>query len=203
MLPWNEDFLEPYLPEHARTAIVVGAHEGIWVRKMAALFEKVIAIEASPESAARLKATMPQNVETIEAAAWITGGHTLPFHVRAANQMASALACRDLLRNHEVTQTIWVPTLAIDDLNLQNVDMILVDVEGAELEAMKGATQTIERWRPDLIIECHERENRLWLSDWLERCGYNLCHLHEPNRELFDEWGRHVYLIGHHYRPRD
>jgi FkbM family methyltransferase len=70
-------------------------------------------------------------------------------------------------------------TLAIDDLvrqeDLARVDFIKMDIEGAELSALGGATQTIQHHRPILAISVYHR-----LSDFFEipefldslGCGY-------------------------------
>lgn len=52
-----------------------------------------------------------------------------------------------------VKDAVEVPLLAIDDLRLSRVDLIKIDVERMELDALRGAVQTIERCRPTLIIE--------------------------------------------------
>jgi FkbM family methyltransferase len=46
-----------------------------------------------------------------------------------------------------------VETLAIDDLNLERVDFIKIDIEGMEVEALKGSKLTIDRCKPLLYIE--------------------------------------------------
>ncbi len=71
-------------------------------------------------------------------------------------------------------------TLTIDDLtmqqNLPRVDFIKMDIEGAELPALRGAKQTIQRYKPKLAISVYHR-----LTDFFEipefldslRCGYH------------------------------
>jgi FkbM family methyltransferase len=201
--PWNEDHLAAYLPDRARTAVIVGANEGQWVKRCSPLFDRVVAIEPDAANVAMLIDLNLHNVSIVAAAAWMTEGHTLPFHVRDHQPMSGALAARDIRRNDEVSRTIEMNLVTIDSLNLVDCDFLIVDTEGAELDVMRGATQTIERCKPDLIIECHEIENRIWLASWLERCGYNLAHIHDPAREMNDEWQRFVHLVCHHYRPRD
>ncbi len=58
-------------------------------------------------------------------------------------------------------------TLAIDDLAVQQklprIDFIKMDIEGAELPALRGATQAIRRHKPKLAISVYHR-----LSDFFE-----------------------------------
>lgn len=46
-----------------------------------------------------------------------------------------------------------VKTVAIDDLNIQNVGLIKLDLEGHEPEALNGMWGTIDKWKPNLIVE--------------------------------------------------
>ncbi|WP_082420424.1 FkbM family methyltransferase [Paenibacillus sp. A3] len=54
-----------------------------------------------------------------------------------------------------------VQTLAIDDLvmkyGLDRVDFIKMDIEGAEMNALKGAVQTISKFRPILAISIYHQ----------------------------------------------
>lgn len=55
----------------------------------------------------------------------------------------------------------YTPTIAIDDLNLVNCDLIQLDVEGYEFNALSGAIETIKNYQPVLCVEFHEA--------WLDR----------------------------------
>jgi FkbM family methyltransferase len=41
----------------------------------------------------------------------------------------------------------------IDSFNIPNVDLIHLDLEGFETEALNGALETIEKWNPVIIVE--------------------------------------------------
>jgi len=64
-----------------------------------------------------------------------------------------------------------VPTLRIDDLQLNACDLIQLDIEGYEVNALTGASETIERFKPIICCEVHlsaEHSNRILdcLSKW-------------------------------------
>ncbi|OYW75822.1 MAG: hypothetical protein B7Z37_11560 [Verrucomicrobia bacterium 12-59-8] len=68
---------------------------------------------------------------------------------------------------HEVT----CPTISIDGLaqqeSLDHLDFIKIDTDGHELDILKGAKQTLQRWRPVVVFEfCfYENEKRGYTFD--------------------------------------
>ncbi len=73
-----------------------------------------------------------------------------------------------------------VPLLPIDMMDLARVDFIKIDVEGAELEVLKGATQTINRFKPVLYVEDDREENRESLHAYLDEVLEYEFDLHTP-----------------------
>lgn len=49
--------------------------------------------------------------------------------------------------------TLSVKTIQIDGLGLERLDLLKLDVEGMEVEALGGAAETIERCKPILFVE--------------------------------------------------
>lgn len=69
-------------------------------------------------------------------------------------------------------------SVAIDDYldPAQRVDLVKIDVEGAEVLVLRGMTRTLDRWAPVLVIECHSEAN--WRTcTALRSRGYTLTSL--------------------------
>ncbi len=69
--------------------------------------------------------------------------------------------------------THQTPTLSIDDLvsqqKLDRVDFIKMDIEGAELQALKGAENTLKKFRPKLAISAyHKIDDLIVLPGYLD-----------------------------------
>jgi FkbM family methyltransferase len=67
--------------------------------------------------------------------------------------------------------TAIVQKMTLDTLNLPRVDLIKIDIEGMELEALEGARGILERSRPVLLIESIKAD-RAALRAFLEERGY-------------------------------
>jgi FkbM family methyltransferase len=71
----------------------------------------------------------------------------------------------------KLAATAPVEIVTIDSLGLRRVDFIKVDVEGMELEALKGAHRTIERNHPYLLVEWHI-SGKAPIESFLGELGY-------------------------------
>ena len=69
--------------------------------------------------------------------------------------------------------TVNVRKLALDEFGLPRVDLIKLDVEGMELEALEGASRMIDRSHPIMLIEKIKTDAGK-LRQWLEARGYRV-----------------------------
>jgi FkbM family methyltransferase len=74
--------------------------------------------------------------------------------------------------------TSEVPVVALDDvLHNQQVNLMKLDIEGGEMEALQGARKLIERYRPGLAVCLYHCPNHLWsIPLWVAELnlGYSL-----------------------------
>ena len=75
-----------------------------------------------------------------------------------------------------------VPCTALDDFvgDQPAPDVIKIDIEGIESEALKGAEKLFAAFRPQLICEVHDSANAEFIERWAEKMGYTLRCLASP-----------------------
>ena len=84
-----------------------------------------------------------------------------------------------------------VQSCRLDDIpeiaQLNRLDLIKIDVEGAESRVLDGAKETLNRFRPVLIIELHAPEQDVAVSEFCLAHGYEIRRLSAgPPIERFD-----------------
>ena len=88
-----------------------------------------------------------------------------------------------------------VPVMAVDGLEMKACRLMKIDVEGMELDVLKGAAQTIARLRPRLYVENDRREKSAALISHIVGLGYR-CYWHLPplfNRDNFRQHAANVF----------
>jgi FkbM family methyltransferase len=62
---------------------------------------------------------------------------------------------------------------SIDSMHLNRIDLMKIDIEGMEMEALIGASESIEKFKPQLIIE-KIKSNESDLTNFLSGQGYKI-----------------------------
>jgi FkbM family methyltransferase len=79
----------------------------------------------------------------------------------------------------------FIPTIKIDNLNLPGCDLIQLDIEGYEYNALLGAINTIKKYKPVLCIEFCEK----WLNRYNSNSEKILNLLSDLEYKQIDEYG--------------
>lgn len=142
------DALLPHLPPGG-TAIDAGANIGIFTANFARAAGpsgRVIAIEMMPETAHSLRRTIAlnqlRNVELVEMALSDQAGQTLTIGMPDDSHFGQASIIR---HQRDAGQSVSVGTTTLDAVTagLQRVNVLKMDLEGAELIALGGASRTL------------------------------------------------------------
>ena len=132
--------------KNMKLALDVGAHVGFWTRPLAVAFERVMAFEPVPKLIECWQANISEtNATLIQKAVSDVSGH---LYMTPAVQNSGNCHVATSGEPH-----VSVPAVAIDSLNLESCDLIKIDVEGWELNVVRGAEDTIKKHRPLLVVE--------------------------------------------------
>jgi hypothetical protein len=75
--------------------------------------------------------------------------------------------------DYSPSKTVAIQKISLDALALPRVDMIKLDIQGMELEALEGAQNTIERSHPIILVES-VKAGRERLRAFLDERGYKV-----------------------------
>ena len=137
--------MEPRL-KGKRTCIQAGGAIGIWPLRLAQYFENVYTFEPEPTNYECLIQNTA-GVENITCEQAALGDSTDPIHMALDSKMQGHCGA------WQVRKDGTIPMIKIDDLNVQNVDLIYLDIEGYEYYALQGAAETIQRDKPVIGLE--------------------------------------------------
>lgn len=127
-----------------KVAVQAGGHVGLVPLALGRVFQRVYTFE--PE--ARNFWCLVRNCE-----GW---GHIYPTRgvLGHVHEMVSLAINSKSTGGHNVLKAPGpVPTYRIDDLALDQCEAIFLDVEGTEYWALRGAEQTITRFKPLVVVE--------------------------------------------------
>ncbi|MCK9988202.1 MAG: hypothetical protein AzoDbin1_04674 [Azoarcus sp.] len=169
------------------TAVDVGANLGTLTLAMARAVGntgRVIAFEPQTSVHACLQQTLADSgighVELHRRAVGATAGHAFVPRLdlaRPANFGGVSIADADEGDGEEVELA------RLDDLDLPSCRLLKIDVEGRELDVLRGASGLIARCRPVILVECDRPDRLAPLLAFLREQGYRAFR-HEP--PLFD-----------------
>ncbi len=160
------------------TAIDIGAHKGgytYWMDKAVGHLGKVIAFEPQPAGARLLRQLFPH--VTVEQAALSDHSGEKVLYIKPRSYEVSFEASLSADYPDALTQS--VQTITLDDYCSRRrlrPRFIKIDVEGHELEVIRGAVETLKLARPYMLIEIEKRHIGAFkmqeLLDHLEGLGY-------------------------------
>jgi FkbM family methyltransferase len=165
-----------------------GANIGVFTIEIANFMRdwgQIIAIEAQERLFYALAGNLALNNCFNARAIWAAIGNEdgfidIPEPNYCAPGSFGSFELREALGNEHIGQTIdyskptsRVRMMRIDDVALTRVDLIKLDIEGMEMEALAGAMQTIEHHKPIIFTEMI-KVDRKEFSLLLEGLGYRI-----------------------------
>ncbi len=140
-------------------AFDVGANIGglsIAMSRLAGPTGRVHAFEANPMLVARLRRQLSENgvgnVTVVARAVWSKTGERLPFYCDPSYYASAS----SLLYRPDASNEVVVETVSLDDYTVATgsiPDVIKIDVEGAEVHVLTGASRLIAEHAPVIVCE--------------------------------------------------
>jgi len=143
------------LVPHGGTAVDIGAHQGVYAYALAAIADRVVAIEPNPDYAFFAR-WMLRGCAEVHALALSDESGRGTLHMPLSDQGMVLHLAGSLKRTHSQfrnSETHDVEIRTLDEFGLVNVRFVKADVEGSEREVLDGARATLMRDRPTILLE--------------------------------------------------
>lgn len=157
-------------------AIDGGAHQGIWTQELMKRFDQVIAFEPVESN----RKMIPQ------------GADVYPYALGEISGTVDMLPGTENTGQYHVTPGTTHTMVALDDFKIV-CDFLKLDVEGYELQALKGAEGLLKRCKPVVLIEDNGLCERygvahLAADEYLKALGY-YC-VGRMNKDYLYKWSQ-------------
>ncbi len=145
------------------SVIDIGAHKGAytyWMSKGVGPKGHVVAIEPQQELALRLKELYHKNTRVrVRHSAVSDQTGTITLHIPGEGPSHGASIHQ--IHDDQPVRAVEVPSISLNDIPgeyaLKRIDFIKCDTEGAEREIFSAGYRTLDKYRPNVLVECERR----------------------------------------------
>lgn len=156
---WGKGIYDKYKVSTGQVVVDAGAHVGVYAVKASKNAGEngiIVAVEPHPLNfnllRINLKINNCRNVTTVNAALASECGER-PLFLGINTTAHSTAAHSDTLQSSH--DAISVASITLDQLakqlNLPKIDLIKINIEGATIDMLKGATEVIRLWKPKIV----------------------------------------------------
>ena len=159
-----------------KTVIDVGAWCGTWSKAIEPFAKKVIAFEPDKVHFECLQRNCTINCDP-------------RMEAVGAEVMEVSLTEDNFTQAKRVNEKVNIRMIYLDYMNYQDVDMIKIDVEGYEMQVLKGATKTLENIKY-LMIELNNNtkkygSNNMEVEKYIASLGFKVLMDHWPDKVFY------------------
>jgi FkbM family methyltransferase len=181
----NYSLFEDFLPREGETVIDIGSQHGDYALLCSNTYhcKKVIALEPVHDNYEILVSNITNNG---------VNRTIMPLELAASDKDGNIEFFKDgdMAKSNGNGEKISCKSVKLDSLGIDEVDLLKIDVEGGEVSVIRGAIETLSKFRPNLIIETHSKLLRKNVEELLIAIGYRL--VHEGRTIIIDEPGMDV-----------
>ena len=139
-----------------RVALDIGAHIGIWTRKLSNLYDQVICFEPCEDHIECHNRNCSDRISNITLYEHALGSKEefldMKVIVGRGGNNSFQFGRQGKTRKYE-HKTVSMKLYTLDSYGVDNVDFMKIDIESHELEMLKGAEETLKRCQPIIFIE--------------------------------------------------
>lgn len=184
MIKWCEQFLTP-----DGTFVDIGAHMGTYSVILSKKCKEVWSFEAQKETHDCLTVSLSINNCNARAHHVALGAHEGTAIIHQISEDGGGSTIRHdvvLASGQQVKLEEEVPMRTLDSYEIKNIDFMKIDVEGFELEVLKGASETLKNNNfPPFIFEAWQDEwyksDKDALIKYIKELGYKVHQLSGAN----------------------
>lgn len=162
------------LCQNKRTVVQAGGNIGVFPYHLSFYFDKVITYEPIYKNyeALVLNTTIRDNITIFNAG--------LGSRISAAKIKAEQPNNSGAIQLEYTEEIGSIHTTSLDLQDIKDLDLLWLDVEGFEVEALKGALDTINKNKPIIVVENNglipefpsSLEGSIAFREWVESLGY-------------------------------
>ncbi len=175
-----EEAIERYILRSGASFVDAGAHVGRWTLRASRFYERVIAFEPDPLTNYVLRRNIARNsIKNILVFATALSNHRdqallFNYGTPACNSLRNAHVSGRIARGSKTVQV----RLLDDFVSYFRAPMVLkIDVEGEELRVLEGASATLEKFRPMIVMEIHFQDDIGRITEEMNLHGYRITEL--------------------------
>jgi FkbM family methyltransferase len=153
-----------------KLSIDVGAYAGSMTKYLCIYSKHVYCYEPISELANRLKNEYKNWNVTVENCALGNEEGIVDLNIpvvgdkmyQARSSLNEDVIINNDILGNKITKIEKIPARVrkLDDYDISDVGFIKIDVEGYECEVLKGAIETIRKWKPNMLIEIEQRYHK-------------------------------------------
>ena len=165
-------------------ALDVGADIGYYTLQLSRLVGptgQVVAFEPIPKARERLEHNIAANgLLNIIVSELALGNQNGTVYLEDPFKKSRLNLNKTTAGHEDIKVSIRRMDALVGEMNLASVDLVKIDVEGAEHEVLRGMEQTLRRFHPVLIVEVHHQflpqfaSTAEALLEWLNCLGYEI-----------------------------
>ncbi|MDI6847458.1 MAG: FkbM family methyltransferase [Candidatus Bathyarchaeia archaeon] len=175
---WLRNVYYPYTPNSEDVVFDIGAHMGFFTLKVARKVKWVIACEPDPQNFVFLMQNVKyNNLSNVKTFNYALGERNCDVFLERGYGGGRTKVTRSntMVRTRMITLDTLVKQLGL------HPDVIKIDVEGYELQILKGAKKVLACFKPKLIIAAYHYPGELKeIANYLSELGFKCFHYSVP-----------------------